>query len=123
MKTRIKRTLWMATAMLAGAGAVSLAGEAEKKETYPIDVCIVSGMKLGTMGDPYVHVHEEREVQFCCRGCKGKFDADADGHMARLDQLISEKQESEQEKTQEPTVKKHERMSGQGHRTHGSHKH
>ena len=92
MKTRIKRTLWMATAMLAGAGAVSLADKAEKKETYPIDVCIVSGMKLGSMGEPYEHEHDGRTVYFCCAGCINQFEANAEELLKKLDREIIAKQ-------------------------------
>jgi Heavy metal binding domain len=33
---------------------------------YPLDTCVVDGMKLGSMGDPYVFVYEGQEIKLCC---------------------------------------------------------
>ncbi len=51
---------------------------------YPLDVCIVSGEKLGSMGDPVVMVHEGQEVKFCCDGCTGDFKKDPAKFLAKL---------------------------------------
>jgi YHS domain-containing protein len=61
--------------------------EAEKPKVivYPIDYCIVSGEKLGDMGDPVRYVHEGRTVYFCCKGCIKKFEADPAKYLAVLD--------------------------------------
>lgn len=40
---------------------------------YPLDVCIVSGEKLGSMGAPVVYVHEGQEIKFCCKNCLPDF--------------------------------------------------
>ncbi|HEY0946379.1 MAG TPA: hypothetical protein VGD81_13970 [Opitutaceae bacterium] len=57
---------------------------------YPLTTCVVSGEKLGSMGKPYVHVHQEegkpdRVVQFCCRGCIKDFKKDPAQYLAKLD--------------------------------------
>ncbi len=57
-------------------------------EEYPVDTCIVSGMKLGSMGDPYAHEHEGRTVYFCCAGCVGQFEANAEEMIEKLDRTI-----------------------------------
>ncbi len=54
-------------------------------EEYPLDVCIVSGQKLGSMGDPIVITQEGREVRFCCAGCVPKFKAEPAKYLAKLD--------------------------------------
>jgi YHS domain-containing protein len=41
--------------------------------TYPLDVCVVSGEKLGSMGDPVVVNHEGTELRFCCKECLPEF--------------------------------------------------
>lgn len=49
-------------------------GDETAKADYPLDTCVVSGAKLGKMGEPYVHTTEEgREVRFCCKGCLPTF--------------------------------------------------
>ncbi len=37
---------------------------------YPLDTCVVEDEKLGSMGDPYVFVHEGQELKLCCKGCR-----------------------------------------------------
>ena len=53
-------------------------------DTYPIDVCVVSGKKLGSMGDPVVYDHEGTTVKFCCDACIPKFKEDPDTYVAKL---------------------------------------
>lgn len=38
-------------------------------------VCVVTGNKLGSMGDPVSITHEGKEVKFCCSPCIKKFNA------------------------------------------------
>ncbi len=52
---------------------------------YPLDNCIISGAKLGSMGEPIVKVYDGREVRFCCSGCVKKFEADKAGYFAKID--------------------------------------
>lgn len=54
----------------------------------PLPGGIVSGKKLGDMGEPVIHVHEGREIKFCCKGCPPKFDADTAGYLKKLDDAI-----------------------------------
>jgi YHS domain-containing protein len=51
---------------------------------YTLDTCIVAGSKLGSMGDPFVMIHEGQEVKFCCEGCKPKFEADPEKYLTKL---------------------------------------
>jgi hypothetical protein len=46
--------------------------EAESTEglrPYPLEVCIVSGAKLGSHGDPYIFGFGGQEDKLCCKGC------------------------------------------------------
>jgi len=52
---------------------------------YPLDSCIVSGEKLGSMGAPIVKVYDGREVRFCCSGCVKRFEADKAAYLAKID--------------------------------------
>lgn len=51
---------------------------------YPLDVCIVSGEKLGSMGAPIVLVHQGQEVKFCCKNCKPDFEKEPAKFLAKL---------------------------------------
>ena len=51
---------------------------------YPLDVCLVAGKKLGSMGDAYVFVHEGQEIKFCCEGCMPSFEEDPKKYLAKL---------------------------------------
>ena len=52
---------------------------------YPLDVCIVSGEKLGSMGEPITIVHEGQEIKFCCDSCPPKFEEDPAKFLGKLD--------------------------------------
>ena len=51
---------------------------------YPLETCVVSGKKLGSMGDPYVIIHEGQEIKFCCDGCEPTFKKDPAKFLAKL---------------------------------------
>ncbi len=51
---------------------------------YPFDTCITDGEKLGSMGDPYVFVHEGQEIKLCCKGCIDDFKKDSAKYMKQI---------------------------------------
>ena len=51
---------------------------------YTLEVCIVSGEKLGSMGAPVVHVHEGQEVKLCCKSCLPNFKKEPAKFLAKL---------------------------------------
>lgn len=53
--------------------------------TYPLDVCVVSGQKLGSMGKPILLTHQGRTVKLCCQGCATAFKKDPDQYLAKID--------------------------------------
>ena len=58
----------------------------DKADDYPLDVCVVSGEKLGEDGAPIVTIqHEGRVVKFCCQNCVGIFKKDPAKYLAKLD--------------------------------------
>lgn len=63
-------------------------------DPWPLDTCIVSGGKLGSMGDPIIRIHEGREVRFCCEGCVPKFEADPAPFLKKADEAIKQQQRS-----------------------------
>jgi hypothetical protein len=42
----------------------------KQKVDYPLDTCLVSGEKLGTMGTPVDFLYGTRLYRLCCDGCK-----------------------------------------------------
>ena len=57
---------------------------AETSIAYPLEVCVVSGEKLGSMGKPHVITHEGTEVRFCCKECLPKFNENPDKFVAMV---------------------------------------
>ncbi len=68
--TALALTVAFTAAPLAGFAADK---QESKAKPYPLETCVVSGEKLGEMGDPYVFEHEGQEVKLCCKSCVKKF--------------------------------------------------
>ncbi|MCF6287035.1 MAG: hypothetical protein L3K26_17890 [Candidatus Hydrogenedentes bacterium] len=77
---------------LALMGAILSAGQTAFADSYPLDSCLVSGEKLGSMGDPIVKEYDGREIRFCCGGCPKKFEANQESYMEKVDAAIVEQQ-------------------------------
>ena len=60
--------------------------KAEKLKPYTLKTCIISGDKLGEMGDPYVYAYKGREIKFCCKGCLKDFNKDPEKYVKLIDQ-------------------------------------
>ena len=58
---------------------------AAPEATSAAKLCPVSGEELGSMGDPFVYVHEGREIKFCCEQCVPKFEKDPAKYLSKLD--------------------------------------
>lgn len=58
---------------------------------YPLDVCVVSGEKLGSMGDPFVIKHDGKIVKLCCSSCLKEFNKDTAKYMAILEEADKKK--------------------------------
>ncbi|MDP7008807.1 MAG: hypothetical protein QGI78_04470 [Phycisphaerales bacterium] len=55
---------------------------------YLLDVCPITGKKLGSMGEPPAEIIDGREVRFCCAGCIPKFKENKNAMFAKLDKLM-----------------------------------
>lgn len=84
-----RSTLALATlALLAAVAGFAPATQPATQPTakaYPLDTCIVSDEKLGSMGKPIVLVHEGQEVKLCCKGCVGEFKESPAKYLKKLD--------------------------------------
>lgn len=65
--------------------ASEVAVAAPSKDGYPLTTCLVSGEKLGEMGEPVNYSYQGRTVKFCCKGCQKDFDADPAKFLKKLD--------------------------------------
>lgn len=62
-----------------------VAGFASAASTsYPLNVCLVSGNELGSMGKPITKVYEGQEIKLCCKPCIKKFDSNPAKYLAKL---------------------------------------
>jgi YHS domain-containing protein len=57
----------------------------KQKEDYPLETCVVSGQKLGAMGEPVEYVAGNRLVRFCCKGCVKQFEKDPQKYLDKLE--------------------------------------
>ena len=76
--------------LVAAAVLIPLAGLADDKapakvKPYTLKTCVVSDEKLGGMGDPYVYVHEGREIKFCCKNCLKDFKKDPAKYLKKIE--------------------------------------
>ena len=53
-------------------------------ESYPTEACIVSGERLGSMGDPIDVMYGYRLLRFCCKGCLRAYKKDPAGLVAKV---------------------------------------
>ena len=51
---------------------------------YPLDICVVSGKKLGSMGEPYTYEHKGTKVKVCCKHCLPKFEKEPAKYLSKL---------------------------------------
>ena len=83
MKPILLALLALAAAPLARAAETAPA-TAPKVKPYPLDTCLVSGEKLGTMGKPVAFTHEGQEIKLCCKSCKPKFAKEPAKYLEKL---------------------------------------
>ena len=72
----------LAAVVLSGLGV--RAEETKKADGYPLDTCVVSGEKLGSMGDAHTFVEGNQEVQLCCASCQKDFNKDKKANLAKI---------------------------------------
>ena len=107
-KSVLSAGLLLAGAALASAGPAE--GKSAKPKLYPIKTCIVSGEKLGEMGDPYVFTYKGQEIKFCCKGCLKDFNKEPEKYLTKLAEA-----EKAKGKTDSGPSKGHDGHSGHQH--------
>ncbi len=81
---------------LAGCGSGSSPSSKSYVNTdgYPLETCLVTGEKLGSMGDPFVFKYQGKTVKFCCSSCIKEFNTDTAKFMNMLDEAQKKKDAS-----------------------------
>lgn len=82
----IPASLLALAAIGAPLAAADAAAEAAKPKPYTLNTCVVSGDKLGAMGDAVTVVRDGREIKFCCKGCIKDFDKDPARFVKKIDE-------------------------------------
>jgi len=62
----------------------------KQRKNYGLTTCVVSGGKLGGMGDPIDYVFGNRLVRLCCKGCTKKLTKDPLAYLAKIDAAATE---------------------------------
>ncbi len=66
----------------------------EQQKSYPLNTCLVSDEKLGSMGESIDLVYRNRLVRLCCEGCRAAFQAEPAKYLKKLDAALVEKQKN-----------------------------
>lgn len=52
---------------------------------YPLSTCIISGEKLGSMGDPVELIKNGQQVKFCCKRCIPDFENEPEKFLKEIE--------------------------------------
>jgi len=55
---------------------------------YPLRKCLVSGEKLGGMGEPVNLVYKNRLIRLCCKGCVVRFKRESEKYLKVLNEAV-----------------------------------
>ena len=74
---------------------------AKERASYPLEVCVSSDEKLGSMGKAPEYIYRvngqpDRLVVFCCAGCDEDFLSDPAKHLAKIDAAKKAKVDAKQ---------------------------
>ncbi len=72
--------------------AIDAAIVKQQADAYPLEVCAVSGEKLGGMGEPVSLVVDNRLVKLCCKGCVDEAKKEPAKVFKKLDDAVIAKQ-------------------------------
>ncbi len=79
----------LAASILAPVSGLPAEKKAAKLKPYPLKTCIISGDKLGEMGNPFVYEYQGREIKFCCKGCLKDFKKDPAKYLKMIDEAAA----------------------------------
>jgi len=65
------------------------AADAPKPIPYPLNTCLVCGMKLGSMGAPDVFVYQGQEIKVCDKSEQADFEKSPDKYLKKLADAVA----------------------------------
>jgi YHS domain-containing protein len=75
----------LAVSLLTGYVSANAAEAAAKKaKPYTLNICLVTGEKLGGMGEPVKVEYQGQEFKFCCKGCIKQFNKEPEKFVKKL---------------------------------------
>ncbi|MDC0144830.1 hypothetical protein OAK45_09920 [Verrucomicrobia bacterium] len=80
----MKKTHYIVIALTLLLGTSGFASKSKLKE-YPLNICLVSDNKLGSMGKPYKFTHKDQRVELCCKPCLKKFTKEPVKYLKKLE--------------------------------------
>ena len=98
MKTSTPRLIASLALGLVLAHADEAAAKDIKAIPYPLKTCLVSGDKLGEMGDPFVFVKDGQEFKTCCKNCKKDIDKDPKKFLTKLAEEVKKQEAAKTKK-------------------------
>ena len=91
----MRSTIVLLLALVGSAVAADTPAETKPKLVpYPLDLCIVTGEKLDSMGGTVAIEKDGREIKFCCKGCIKDFNKDSVKFLAKIDAAVKAKAEA-----------------------------
>jgi YHS domain-containing protein len=89
--------LLFAVTLLAGPLTVSAADQKAdaKPKPYPLKTCIISGDKLGEMGEPFRYVYKGQEIKFCCKNCLKDFNKSPEKYLKQIHEAAAKAKKKE----------------------------
>jgi hypothetical protein len=84
----------------------------QARKSYPLEVCVASDEKLGSMGDSPHYIYRvdgkpDRLVIFCCEGCEDDFKKEPAKYIAKLDAAAAKKSAPGKASTDKPHKGEH----------------
>ena len=76
----------LAASLLVPVSGLAADQKTTKLKPYTLKTCIVSGDKLGEMGEPFVYEYKGREIKFCCKGCLKDFNKNPAKYIKLIEQ-------------------------------------
>lgn len=85
---KLKNAIAALVALSLVAGPLTAAAADQKADVkakpYPLKTCIISGDKLGEMGEPFKYVYKGQEIQFCCKNCLKDFNKNPEKYLKQI---------------------------------------
>jgi YHS domain-containing protein len=101
----------------------------KQRKDYPLETCVVSGEKLGSMSEPVEFVHAGKLVRICCEACVDQFEKNPAKYMKAIKDAKKEAAAKDDTKGAQKKAKpaaereKDDDHSGHSHGPHDGHNH